>query len=151
MSVAYQYFDVILTIAVVGIWVLIFRVVYAVREGIAWTLRAILRGVLAYLAVLTVLTMFGSQTQQRYGASIVIAGIAVACTKPRSRYIRASVRRKVIARDLKGEKYDSRKHHIDHIWPHSRGGSNTADNLRAIDKKRNLQKGAKKPKLSDWF
>jgi 5-methylcytosine-specific restriction endonuclease McrA len=42
-----------------------------------------------------------------------------------------------------------RKHHIDHIWPHSAGGSNTVDNLRVIPKKKNLRKGAKKPKLKD--
>src|ERR1700680_5046316 len=76
--------------------------------------------------------------------------IAVASTPRRSRYIRASVRHKVLARDLQGERYDSRKHHIDHIWPHSRGGSNTGDNLRVLSKKENLRKGAREPKMRDW-
>ena len=69
----------------------------------------------------------------------------------RSRHIPASVRRRVIARDLKGDPYDSKKHHIDHVWPHSKGGSNTADNLRVIEKKRNLKKGAQRPKLTEMW
>lgn len=69
----------------------------------------------------------------------------------RSRNIPAHVKRAVIARDLKGEKYDSRKHHIDHKWAFSRGGSHTTDNLRVIAKKANLKKGAKKPGLWEMF
>ena len=38
--------------------------------------------------------------------------------------IPAGVRRKVIERDLKGEPYDGKELHIDHIWPFASGGSN---------------------------
>jgi hypothetical protein len=69
----------------------------------------------------------------------------------RSRYISQKTKRAVIARDLKGEKFDSTKHHIDHVWPFARGGSHTEDNLRVIDKKRNLQKGAKRPRFRDMW
>lgn len=69
----------------------------------------------------------------------------------RSRYVSAKTRREVIARDLKGEEFDSSKHHIDHVWPHARGGSNTSDNLRVIEKEKNLQKGAKRPGLRDMW
>src|ERR1039457_6110967 len=69
----------------------------------------------------------------------------------RSRYIEKATKRAVIARDLKGEQYDSKTHHIDHVWPHSKGGSQTSDNLRVIPKKKNLQKGAKRPGLRDMF
>jgi 5-methylcytosine-specific restriction endonuclease McrA len=57
----------------------------------------------------------------------------------------------VIARDLKGEKYDSRKHHIDHVWPFSGGGSHTVDNLRVIERRKNLRKGAKRPRIREMW
>jgi 5-methylcytosine-specific restriction endonuclease McrA len=57
----------------------------------------------------------------------------------------------VIERDLKGQKYDPKKHHIDHVWPYSRGGSSTEDNLRVLDKGENLKKGSKKPRIKDLF
>ena len=69
----------------------------------------------------------------------------------RSRYISKSTRRTVIERDLKGEEYDSQKHHIDHRWPFSRGGSHTTDNLRVIREKKNLQKGARRPGLHEMW
>ena len=69
----------------------------------------------------------------------------------RSRHIPRSVRRAVIARDLKDEKFDPEKHHIDHVWPFSKGGSNTIDNLRVIDKRRNLRKRAKRPGIWEMW
>jgi 5-methylcytosine-specific restriction endonuclease McrA len=71
--------------------------------------------------------------------------------KRRSRCIPKSTRRAVIARDLKGEKFDPKKHHVDHVWPFAKGGSHTTDNLRVIDKKKNLQKGAKRPRMRDMW
>src|SRR5206468_177105 len=71
--------------------------------------------------------------------------------KKRSRYIPKSTRRAVIARDLKGENFDPQKHHVDHVWPFSRGGSHTMDNLRVIEKKRNLRKGARRPKIREMW
>ena len=71
--------------------------------------------------------------------------------KKRSRVIPKATRRAVIERDLKGEKYDPQKHHIDHVWPFSKGGSHTTDNLRVVEKKTNLQKGAKRPRLRDMW
>jgi hypothetical protein len=69
----------------------------------------------------------------------------------RTRHISKSVKRAVISRDLKGETYDSTRHHIDHVWPFSKGGSNTADNLRVIPKERNLKKGAKRPRMREMW
>ena len=71
--------------------------------------------------------------------------------RKRSRYIPKATRRAVVARDLKGEKFDSQKHHVDHVWPFAKGGSHTADNLRVIEKKKNLQKGAKRPRMRDMW
>jgi hypothetical protein len=87
------------------------------------------------------------------GAEALIFGLAALIFIPRkrTRYIPARVKREVIARDLKGERYDSRKHHIDHKWAYSGGGSHTTDNLRVIDKTKNLKKGAKKPGLWEIF
>jgi len=70
-------------------------------------------------------------------------------SRKRSRFIPKATRRAVIRRDLKGEAFDPEKHHIDHVWPFSRGGSHTTDNLRVIEKKRNLQKGAKRPRMRE--
>jgi len=69
----------------------------------------------------------------------------------RTRNISKAVKRAVIERDLKGERYDSTKHHIDHRWPFSRGGSNTVDNLRVIAKEKNLKKGAKRPRMREMW
>lgn len=77
------------------------------------------------------------------------AGIVVLRRKPapRKRAIPKRVRDAVIARDLSGDSFDPSRHHIDHIWPFSKGGSHTRDNLRVISKEKNLKKGAKHPKL----
>ncbi len=68
-------------------------------------------------------------------------------TRPRrSRYIPRSERRKVIARfERSGRRYDSRRHHIDHIIPYAKGGSNRADNLRVLDGEKNLAKSDRSP------
>jgi hypothetical protein len=83
--------------------------------------------------------------------SVLIAGIvellALQRLRPRrSRYISKRDRRKVIARfERSGERYDPKKHEIDHVVPHSRWGQNTADNLRVISRARNRSKSAKSP------
>jgi 5-methylcytosine-specific restriction endonuclease McrA len=71
--------------------------------------------------------------------------------KKRSRSIPMATRRAVIKRDLKGVKFDPEKHHVDHVWPFSRGGSHTTDNLRVIEKKKNLRKGAKRPRMREMW
>ncbi|HVU19145.1 MAG TPA: HNH endonuclease signature motif containing protein [Rhizomicrobium sp.] len=77
--------------------------------------------------------------------------VAILTTEERSRHIPAHVRRAVIARDLKGEPFDSTKHHIDHIVPFSRGGSHTTDNLRVVRKRDNLRKGKRRPKFRELW
>jgi hypothetical protein len=143
--------DLLLIAGAVFGWVLLFRVIYAAREGIAWTLGAAARGAIGFMLAAAFLPRMGLMPQDATVAALVIAGVAVAMMKPRGRYIPAKVKRAVIARDLKGEKYNPKKHHLDHVWPHSKGGSNTGDNLRVISRKANLKKGAKKPSIGDLF
>jgi 5-methylcytosine-specific restriction endonuclease McrA len=69
----------------------------------------------------------------------------------RKRTIPLHVRQAVKARDLGNTPFDPDKHHIDHIWPFSKGGSHTPDNLRVLAKKENLRKGAKRPRLHDMW
>jgi hypothetical protein len=78
----------------------------------------------------------------------VIAGIVTASQfRPRhSRYIRARDRRKARAEfERFGERYNPRKHEIDHIVPYSRGGGNTADNLKVIARAKNRAKSNRAP------
>jgi hypothetical protein len=69
----------------------------------------------------------------------------------RSRHIPASVKRQVIARDMKDGKYDGSKHHLDHVWAFTSGGSHTPDNLRVTSKEKNRKKGAKHPRLWEMW
>jgi len=99
-----------------------------------------------------------AQTQIQGNGAILISGFVslvvfsrIKQSTRRSRYIRKSVKRAVISRDLKGEEYDSTKHHLDHVWPFSKGGSNTTDNLRVIEKEKNLKKGAKRPRMREMW
>lgn len=68
-----------------------------------------------------------------------------------TRHIPAHVRREVIRRDLHGEPFDGKKHHLDHIVPLSKGGDNSVENLRVVAKEENLGKGAKMPRIRDLW
>jgi hypothetical protein len=123
--------------------------------------RGHLRKVACYAFVGFIIgTVLGHSPQMPKGRSPYACGVfcgvvaaALVRAKSRSRHIPARIKREVIARDFKGreDEYDSRKHHIDHKWAFARGGGNTHDNLRVIDKKKNLKKGAKRPGLIDMF
>jgi hypothetical protein len=96
---------------------------------------------------------YGAIRGDKPWADCIVIGLltTLLLRRKRSRHIPAAVRKAVIARDLKGKKYDSRKHHIDHKWAFARGGSHTRDNLRVIGKKENLRKGSRKPGLWEMF
>lgn len=133
------------------------RALRLAREGARLLLRNLATAVLVFGLVMLILTAARLQIRLQPIQEQVVAGIAAMIVfaklqgKKRSRYIRKATRRAVIARDLKGEKFDPEKHHIDHVWPFSKGGSNSADNLRIIEKKKNLQKGAKRPRMRDMW
>ena len=148
-----------LVIFVVGFLIVLYwlRALRLAREGAKSFLRNVLKAFIVFLVLMAVLAGTQLQTHLQPAQAEVISGVAAFLffvrwqSQRRSRYIPKATKRAVIARDLKGEKYDSKKHHIDHVWPHSRGGSQTKDNLRVIEKKKNLQKGAKRPGLRDMF
>ncbi len=127
------------------------RTAWAAREGIAHFVRGLLLasglGALAYVAAL------GGGIQDQAGFVGTLAGAVAVWLAPRRRRRRvsAATKRRLIARDLRGERYDPSRRHIDHIHPFSRGGSDTEDNLRVVDKRKNIRKGASKPGFWDWF
>lgn len=148
---------VIVLSALLGI-ALFVRVVIAMRQGLAWFSRALSFAVWVYFGATMILALFGLWFAPNLKPHVsVVAGLAAVIAlsykmhRRRSRHIPLGIKRKVIARDLNGQPYDPQQHHIDHIWPHSRWGSNTSDNLRVIERSRNLRKGAKLPKLRDWL
>ena len=131
------------------------RALRLAREGA----RTILGNLVISGAVFLGVTIYLSRNYSGTGQQDeILAGLAALVfffflqkLRRRSRYIPRSVRQAVIARDLKGEEFDPQRHHIDHVWPYSKGGSNTADNLRVIAKSRNLRKRAKRPRIWEMW
>ena len=128
-----------------------------IREGARLFLRNFAKAALVFCFLTVILPTVRLQTRFQPSQEQVLAGIVALIFfvrwqgRKRSRYIPKATRRAVVARDLKGEKFDSQKHHVDHVWPFAKCGSHTADNLRVIEKKKNLQKGAKRPRMRDMW
>ncbi|GEM_PF-2749937 len=133
------------------------RALRLAREGARLFLRSVLRAVVVFCCFMGALNALRPWTQLTPAHEQIAAGFVALIVffrfqgQKRSRYIPKSVRSAVIARDLKGEAFDPAKHHIDHVWPFSRGGSHTTDNLRVIEKKKNLRKGAKRPRMREMW
>jgi 5-methylcytosine-specific restriction endonuclease McrA len=133
------------------------RALRLAREGVRLFLLNLVKAGIVFLVSLVVLTALRVQLEPKpsLGISGVIAFLFFLRWQgtKRSRYIPKATKRAVTKRyaEETGEKYDPKKHHIDHRWPHSRGGSNTEDNLRVIERGKNLKKGAKRPKLRDMW
>ena len=120
-------------------------------------LRFKARRILVYLATI----MIGLALIPQYGYSIAEACLFSICLgatlafsliRPPStnRRIPAKIRRQVIARDLKGERFDPNVHDIDHIVPFSKGGDHSLENLRVVHRTENRRRGAKMPTLKDF-
>jgi hypothetical protein len=133
------------------------RALRLAREGARRFLRHVVQACLVFIAATVALAALRPQTHlktsQEQVSAVVVALILFGRWqgRKRSRYIPKGTRRAVIQRDLKGEAFDPEKHHVDHVWPFSRGGSHTVDNLRVIEKKRNLRKGAKRPRMREMW
>ena len=117
------------------------------RESILFRVRVVIVGEATYLLVTFSLAQAGWSGLQAVVCG-VLAGLAVVgFQKARKRYIPRTERRKAIARfEYKtGRRYNARIHDLDHVVPFSKGGSNTADNLRVIERSTNRAKGARSP------
>jgi len=127
------------------------------REGARLFFSNVVKAGAVFVLLVVALGLSRPRTHLLSSQEAIIAGVvALICfvrfqSRKRSRNIPQATRRAVIARDLKGERFDPRRHQIDHVWPFSRGGSHTRDNLRVIAKKKNLRKGAKRPRMRDMF
>jgi CRISPR/Cas system Type II protein with McrA/HNH and RuvC-like nuclease domain len=133
------------------------RALRLAREGARLFLRNVIRAVMVFSFIMVGLVALRLQTHLLPSQEQIIAGFVTVIffgrwqSKKRSRSIPQATRRAVIKRDLKGEAFDSEKHHIDHVWPFSRGGSHTTDNLRVIERKKNLRKGDKRPHMREMW
>ncbi len=127
------------------LWALLLSL-YRRRERIAQRIRYSLLVIGSYLTTLIVAAKFTDPWKALLIAVIVGLLVRERAYPRRSRYISRRERRKAIARfELSGERYNPRKHEIDHEVPHSSGGVNAADNLRVITRERNRAKSAKSP------
>lgn len=127
------------------------RVLSLARQGVRLLFENLLFAAFAFLVCTAYLYHNYPWTERQdeilSGSAALVLFFALSKFRRRSRYIPKAVRRAVIARDLKGEHFNSRKHNIDHIWPFSKGGSNTTDNLRILSRSENLRKRAKRPRF----
>jgi 5-methylcytosine-specific restriction endonuclease McrA len=129
------------------------RALRLAREGARLFLGNLTVATVVFILLKSFLTgrvQSNSATAMSWVAGLAVFGFRKQLTR-RTRHIPKSVKRAVIKRDLEGEQYDPRKHHIDHRWPFSRGGSNTVDNLRVIAKEKNLKKGARLPRMREMW
>jgi hypothetical protein len=138
-----------------GVLVLLYglRVLYGMREGLAWLAKALATAVLLMFIAQAILPSFNVRGRNVEDISAIVGVAGFAFFPKRSRHIPAQVRRRVISKHVRktGESYDRKEHHFDHIVPFSKGGSHTADNLRVLSKKKNLRKGAKLPRPTDYL
>lgn len=118
----------------------------------AFRLRRLAVAFALYLGVIGVLVKlkFSPAEAIAFGFLSAVAGGLYFVPRPkRERRIPVAVRRVVISRDLKGQPFDPKLHHIDHIVPFSKGGDHSPENLRVLPRSRNLEKAARMPRLKD--
>ena len=132
---------------VVGIVVALLCAIRLRREAIRYTLRRLILTGAACFGVFAYLQKNASTPEVALFGGLIAAVIVDALIPKRSRYIPKSERRKVVREfeSKTGQKYDPRLHDLDHTIPFSRGGGNTADNLRVTTRRENRSKGAKPP------
>ena len=133
------------------------RALRLAREAARLFFFNFVKTIMVFSTVMAILSASRLQTHLVSSQELLIAGLVALIffgkcqSKRRSRLIPKAIRRAVIERDLKGEQFDPRIHHIDHVWPFSKGGGHTTDNLRVIEKTKNLRKGAKRPRMREMW
>lgn len=117
------------------------------REAIRHRLRRAIIVEAVYFGAALILVQMGRTPLEALFAGIAAALLVNQTLPGRSRYIPASVKRKARAKfELRtGEKFNSRKHEYDHEIAFSKGGSNTEDNIRVVERLKNRAKGGKSP------
>jgi|SRR5271157_871174 len=146
-------------VAIVGAGILawyLYQIVSRKQERIRYKIRRVIVGSVVCLMMILALIKQGlPPVEAAVVGGLVGMGLAWLLVKPPrgDRRIPKAVRRAVIARDLtsKGLRWNRAKYHIDHIVPFSRGGDNSARNLRVIEKQKNLRKGDKMPGFWDFL
>jgi hypothetical protein len=105
------------------------------------------------LTGIVILTSHGYTVIESGLFSIAVGIVASFFVRPpqRTRRIPTKVRRYVISRDLKGERFNPKLHDVDHIVPYSRGGDHSPENLRVVLRSINRSRGAKMPGFRDLF
>ena len=146
-------------VAIAGVGILawyLYQIASRKKEGIRYKIKRTIVALVVYVVAALILVQQGLQPVE----AVFISGLAgMGCAwllvkaPRRDRCIPRAVRRQVIARDLtsRGLKWDAAKHHIDHVVPFSRGGDNSARNLRVIEKAKNLRKGGRMPGFWDFL
>jgi hypothetical protein len=129
--------------------VMFLRVLYAMRQSITRIIKVMLLSALGVVVVNLIAVVAHKPELHRWGFVGFLLGFSL--VRPRSRHIPSHERRKAIAAyERKGEKYDPRKHDLDHRWAFSKGGSNTADNLRVLERGENRRRGNRSRPRDLW-
>lgn len=118
------------------------------REYYAYKLKLIFRVEAAYfLVAIGANRLAGRPTLESLLWGVVAGFVVYMRTKPQSRHIPTSVRRKKEAEFVlkTGKKFDRKKYELDHEVPWADGGGHHESNIRVVEKKRNRSKGAKTP------
>jgi hypothetical protein len=123
------------------------------REVIRYKLKRVVVYVACILIGITAIPGHGYSMQDAaiFSMFVGLSAAFILIRPPRNdRRIPTKIRRAVIARDLKGERFDPKLHDIDHIVPFSKGGDHSEKNLRVVDRSTNRRRGAKMPKFRDF-
>jgi hypothetical protein len=123
------------------------------REVIRFKLRRVVVYIVCILIGIAVIPSHGYSRQDAaiFSMFVGLSAAFVLIRPPRTdRRIPRKIRRAVIARDLKGKRFDPKTHDIDHIVPFSRGGDHSEENLRVSDRSANRRRGAKMPGFRDF-
>jgi len=145
---------------IVGLLILGPKLYYLLQVGrrkkgeLGFRLRRTIVAMIGYIGGIALLINLGYKAYEALVFGVVLAfamGFYFVRRPNRSRVIPRHIREAVIERDLKGARFDSTIHHIDHIVPYSKGGDHSLANLRVVPKQENLRRGARSPELRDFI
>jgi hypothetical protein len=146
----------ILTHALIGVAVIFLMArLFHRTERLIWMIQWTVTLSLSYLLAILIASQLKRPTVETLLWGFIAMLLADRQFPSRSRFVRKTVRRDVIARYERrtGQRYDPSLHELDHIIPHAKGGDNAGYNLRVTTKKENRSKGKKSPRwdlLGRW-